>query len=278
MSLAFPATAVTKALLAAEEFLGGNLPWEPSNTQQADWLNRQPGYAGFVNRVPEIEARANTDIPAINAWLKERGFNISVDPSGNFAVAAISDIAVEWKQAGDTKPYDGHAGFYLEKGVSIMQHPKFAYPHVSISTKSGDIVTIVESEAPATLDAVAEARTALKTAYDAPYGELIAPMVNLDVQPDISWFVGLSRGAFAIEDAVAQSRFGMNHLGARAKEAVAFGFESTSMPDPAYIITHPFLIWIDRPSLSDDPAEREPIFQAYISPDVWCDPGDLSKL
>jgi hypothetical protein len=65
----------------------------------------------------------------------------------------------------------------------------------------------------------------------------------------------------------------MNPEGARAKSAVAVAVAVAAAyrpPRPDLLIDGPFLIWFQRPGLS------EPLFAGYITEGDWKDPGKLA--
>ncbi|MDO8599294.1 MAG: serpin family protein [bacterium] len=111
------------------------------------------------------------------------------------------------------------------------------------------------------------------------YDGVTFPMVSYDQQVDISWLRGLHTTGddelpAIIVQALQQTRFRMNDVGARAESAVAFGMtRSMSMerPKPELIINEPFLCWIRRPNC------RLPLFVGYFDTDSWKDPGSLGR-
>lgn len=280
MSTGFSPTTAAKALSEVTRILGDDAgDWSGDTADHKHWLGIMVKYLSVVSAIPELKGFASTDFSAVNTWLRSNGFDIQLDPStdpDDFAVASVSDITVEWQTAGTSFAYDNHAGFYLTSGVRIGQNPSMPHPHIQLRTKSGDIVNIFESEESPSdwsdlLQQVSTARRLGETVGYTDYQGVVAPMVKLDLQPDISWMEGLSIGGYFIAQALQQVIFGMNHLGARAKEASAFGMMRGAATGP-YTVRHPFLLWIDRPGLV------VPVFQAHITQEHWIDPGNLADL
>lgn len=98
---------------------------------------------------------------------------------------------------------------------------------------------------------------------------IIFPMVKLDQKVNISFLEGMTKnnGEYWVGQALQQTKFTMNHKGARAKSAVAMslckGIEKQMKIDK------PFLIWMVRKGLS------MPYFVGYIDYSNWEDPGEL---
>ena len=96
-----------------------------------------------------------------------------------------------------------------------------------------------------------------------------------------SWLIGMrttmgeGHQEAVISQALQQTKFKMNQLGARVKSAVAIGISKTSASieilEPI-IINKPFFLWIERPGLSF------PLMYAYIDEANWKNPGDLSRM
>lgn len=282
MSLTFSPLTLARACTAATDFVGGNPGWSGKTDAHHYWLRYLPNYAAIpAGLVPELEGRASTDIAAINNWLRERGFTIQLpltsDPLA-FGVAAISDLTVQWSRPGTAQSYYGHAGFHLDGGVQSFDSAAAPYPILQIATASGDVVTIHEQGRDPVgwkglLEAVALTQTLVSTAEKPTETALLAPMVHLDQTPDVSWLRGLRTADFYVAQAVMQTRFGMNQLGARAMEATGMiMMRGIRQHLSQYTVTRPFLIYITRPGVP------VPIFQAYITPEDWRDPGDLASL
>jgi hypothetical protein len=113
------------------------------------------------------------------------------------------------------------------------------------------------------------------------WGGLVFPMVDLDQEVDIEFFLEMffagtgtktgDKGYYKIKQAKQQTKFKMNHIGAKAESAAAFGFafECVSMPKPDLVINKPFYAWMTRKGLD------VPYFAGYIDTSDWKDPGEL---
>jgi hypothetical protein len=279
-------TTLAQALVSATTFIGDavvNKPWAPINPEQKHFIETIfPDYVTELAKISGLEGRADHDVEAINAWLRERGFDIELDPSkdpDDFAVAAISDITVEWQDEAKVTSLslqDDYPAFIVGSGVKLYSISDRFAPLIQIATKSGDIVYIREESAPrdwAELLADVALVRASRRDRRAPFERVVLPMVSAKHQPDVSWLCGLRLGQRYISQAVQEVRFAMNEHGARAKEATAaMVSKGMSAPPPTYEVNRDFLIYIIRPGVA------VPIFQAYITRDDWKNPGDLSNL
>ena len=75
-----------------------------------------------------------------------------------------------------------------------------------------------------------------------------------------------------ITQALQQTKLRMNDTGGRCESAAAVAacLESCSIgPENPYIIDKPFLLWLERPSLS------QPLFALHLCEDVWKLPENL---
>jgi hypothetical protein len=265
---------------AAGEFIGKPLEFEAINNAQGAFL------ALFQDKLPEVDklteelkSLADKDVGVINAFLKEHGFDIQLDPvSDGFAVASILDVLVKW--LGEGKKTTIRNGNYpavkLKEGVSIFMGPH-GNPLVAVETKSGDIVfmTVVDEvpEDVFAVQALVDQMTASKaTPWRGNNKGVIFPMVNYDQQIDISWLCGLKvHPEWYVQQALQQTKFRMNEIGARAQSAVAMTMRCASaMAEPKpIVIDRPFLLWIDRQGVDT------PLFSGIFAEDVWEEPEGL---
>jgi hypothetical protein len=92
-------------------------------------------------------------------------------------------------------------------------------------------------------------------------------MVNLDMQPDISWLLRMSTVdqagmPWAISQALQQTKFAMDEFGATVESAAAIGVRCLCLPN-RYQIDRPFVAAVFRPGL------KLPIFIGYLDTDCW---------
>ena len=270
-------------LQAAEIFTKNAKPeWRANSARQVEFLEKFKRYWANPSNLPELRSKADLNVDVINKWLKDEGFDIQLDPVDvGFYVASILKLLVEWLKVGEKRDIIGkrdrqtYPGVKLEDGVNLYRdldvHP---FPVASIDTKSGDVVKM------AIIDKVPEGafglhdltQTLNKVASPCPNKEnVIFPMVELDVKPDISWICGMLLDPFYIQQALQQTKFRMNERGAKVESAVAMSMRcmgAASEPEP-YVIDRPFLLWIERAGVAI------PFFAAVLCEDVWKEPKEL---
>lgn len=236
----------------------------------------------------ELKAIASDDVDVINFWLKKHGFKIELGPfqdPESFGVASIMKVLVKWVTAGTETELEVDGKTYkaarLEDNLSFSEVN--GTPVVHIGTQSGDVVHLMVAD-----DAKLEGLDLLerckgisdKKGESYKWGGLVFPMVDLDQEVDISFFLKMAfegtgaqggKGLLSIEQAKQQTKFQMNHIGAKAESAAAFemGLECCFMPKPDLIIDKPFYAWMTRDGLD------VPYFAGYIGTSDWKDPGEL---
>lgn len=279
---------IVSALVSAEEELGPQRAWLAQNDAQHQFLELVHGPSrNEVNGIPELESLASQNIEAVNNFLRERGFTITLRPTGqagDIGVASVLKLTLEWllsgkgvelQAKGTTNVYPGVR--LQEDAVEFFESPYHLHPIVQIFTRSGDEVfltkvsgTVSESFLRAIAGHVLSELKSSKERYDG----VIFPMIDLDMQPDISWLCGLSTvgkdGVPAvISQAIQQTKFCMDEVGAKVESAVAMMVSRgiiIDAPQP-YVINQPFLAIVKRPSL------KQPIFIGYLDTDCWKKPA-----
>jgi hypothetical protein len=231
--------------------------------------------------IKELESRSDDDEKVINAWLRERGFDIQLPPPSDpmgFAVASILDVLLNWLKEGKKTSITGmtkeYTGAHLKDGVTIS-HMAAIHPHpvARIATKSGDTVcmSMVDSVPKGIAGLflkVADLEKVKATSHS--FEGVSFPMVDLDQRPDISWIEGCQvGGGFFIEKAMQQTKFRMNEKGARVQSAAAMTKSRGMSVNQPHVIDRPFLLWIKRDGI------EFPLFAAVLCEDVWKEPKEL---
>jgi len=272
-------------LQAACDYLGYDAEWVPVNDEQTQFVELFLEHLKVIDDLDCLERKADRDASVINNWLKERGFNIELRPvADGFAVASILDVLVKWLKEGDKAFVENDNGRFegvrLKKGVAAyMQKELYPYPVVKVRTQSDDIVCMAIADSlPKDRFAInwkVEQLRAIQKPYDAQ--GVVFPMVKYDKMVDISWIEGMctkpgqNDDGFYISQAIQQTKFRMNEIGARAESAVAMTFRCMAAiaPDPWVILDKPFILWIERPGV------EMPLFAGVFAEDVWENPGGL---
>jgi Serpin (serine protease inhibitor) len=287
---------IVSALVKSEQFLGAHRIWRPVNSQQAHFLSEIfESCRDESTKLPEIESLASRSVDEINAFLRQRGFDIQLEPFSppDFGAASILDLLVKWLQPGretvvgdDTHP-DGflkwppaephYPAVQLTGGVCYFQSDMHPHPIAAITTKSEDVVYMtMMDDAPDDFDLITVAEELTNTSHTTDmFSGLVFPMVDLDQRVDISWLLEMAtideNGIVnKIAQALQQTTLKMNEEGARARSAVAIQMTRSTYPtQPNMIINRPFLIWFVRQGLS------KPLFVGYITQEDWKRPASI---
>lgn len=255
--------------------------WESWNKEQAKYLAI---YKNCRNaKIPEIESKVSVgDVEPVNAFLRERGFSIQLDPikPDDLAIASVLLVVLKWLSKGQKTSIRWNSQSYsavnLESGVEVVYCEGFERDAVAkIVTKNNDTVymTTLAKKPTDSFDVFEQARKLIvaETKRTKIYEDrVIFPTVDLDTMPDISWIVGMSdklREKWMIAQALQQTKVKMDEEGVTIKEAVTLGVRCMSASFPSkvpLIINEPFLFVVKREGL------KEPLFSAYLDVDGWC--------
>ncbi|MBI2473703.1 hypothetical protein HYV70_04080 [Candidatus Uhrbacteria bacterium] len=287
--------AMTAALLAAEEkILGPNRTWYSVNRLQRRLLQEIFSITRRGNNlIKGIETEVSWEADIINAFLKRNGMTIELQPFGpdTFGFAAIMKVGAPWIVPGVSLPLNGangetYPGALIEyerhlrqTNVAFSVSRRHSEPIVTLSTQSDVLVHLTKFNQD--LDAfdlaaqVDEIFFETKRFYD--FGGVHFPMVDLDVDVDVSWllemYTFLDDGTRAwLSQALQQFKLRMNHLGAKAEDAFAgmVTLECYNAPKPNLVIDESFLVVFVQPGLS------QPLCSVVVRPDAWKDPGDIT--
>jgi hypothetical protein len=289
-SAVFP---IVRALQRATEF----------GKAETGWTSKGPGAKMQERYIPllaslekqlhnfspeELKAIASDDVDVINFWLKKHGFNIELGPfqdPESFGVASIMTVLVKWVTEGTETELEVGGKTYkaarLEDNISFS--PVGDNTAVHIQTQNGDEVHLVIADDPTLegLDLLEHCKGISDNRGESyKHGGVVFPFIDLDQEVDISHFLGMGfqgtgaqggKGRLAIMQAKQQTKFKMNHLGAKAESAAAFemALECAFMPKPDLVIDKPFYAWMTRKGLD------VPYFAGYIDTSDWKDPGEI---
>jgi hypothetical protein len=252
--------------------------------------------AGAVADLPafkegEFDSVAALDAGTINAFLAAKGYQIALDPfvdPDDFGVAAVMNVGVLWATPGTESTLVSQGVTYpaakLEEGVTYTRTPDGTFvAHVACAGGEDTLHICVapgypeEQSTVGILErvvAVHDAATERAMAFD----HLKFPMVDLDHEVDVSFFKGLGfygvgtrtgrAGTYRCLQAKQQTKFRMNHLGARAESAAAMGFGLECFRPPL-VIDKPFFVWITRKGMN------LPVFAAYVDREDWKAPASV---
>ena len=264
--------------------------WLANNPQQKAYLKIYDNCRGA--KIPEIESKVSIGtVEPVNKFLSDRGFDIKLDPIGenDLAIASILELIIKWLTKGDKTTvynYDNRTRYqavHLEDGVKIIRvYGDYlnirGIPVAMIQTRNGDTIYMTMPNG-ALKDSfevfnLAKDLISSRTEDDGYFlNEVVFPMIDLDVKPDISWIIGMCdklKDKWEITQALQQTKVKIDEEGVVVKEAVAIGVTLASMnlhePEPL-VIDKPFLFVIKREGL------KEPLFSAYLDVDSWIKQG-----
>lgn len=275
---------VAGCLLKAEETIECTGLWQPHDRQQERFLRRYYDQAhAYVGNLPEVESIASPEAGIINKFLEERGFSIRLDELDDLeiGVASVFKLLLEWTRPGQMCHIRNRAFPAVRIGEShrFSVSRRTSNPIVSITAKNGDVVHMtaidrLPEDSMDTLELVEGIERSMKENHD--FEGVVFPMIDYDEEIDISWIIGLAaeshEGPWVINQALQQTRFRMNELGAKVESAVAMGvrYMACAQPKkPDLVIDKPFLLWITRDSLS------HPLFIGHFAEDTWKRPKRL---
>lgn len=288
------APPLVAALSAADLRMGRHGPWEPANALQArllaEWFepNRDR-----IAQIPEIDSRASFSADELNAFLREHGFSsyLAEFAPHTFGIVGVLKLVLFWREPGSSTALRGTDGRTYPAAPLSADGTQFVYrceghpdPVARILTATGDSVFLTPlREAPDAFDLVRLALALEDGLQPLPqhawYGAVVFPKINLGVEADVEWLVGLQtlttedRIPIRVHRASQGTKLLMDHMGARVESAVAMEFAVMAAPPaqyPDFIIDRPFLMWLRRNGLS------LPLGVFYLAEDVWRDPGSTS--
>lgn len=266
--------------------------WLGSDPDQKAWLaalhSISPDYRDVLGK--RIKAFGSTSREECNDFLKKEGFSIELGEfQGDNPVGGVSTmhVGVEWEFAGDKTSiyrskddgsYEMIAAAELSGGLTYLKSTKHENPIVRIATKGTDAVYMTIADKPldglALLNRVVEISGSSSENENAYWDGLRFPLIDLDVEPDMSGLCGLTlprtQGRpYTLFQCLAQVKFKANHLGAQTDAAAAgqMGIES----GPQFVtMKDPFFVWKTVKGLT------LPVLAAYVAEDAWKDPGDFA--
>lgn len=257
--------------------------WAPKSRAQETFLTYYSVARQEIREMSELESIVSDNAEVINNFLRIRGFNIKLDPFSKdppeIGAACIFKLLLEWFQAGTktTVRHGAYPAVRLDRSIlEFYSSEACDNPIVSVKTKSGDRVymTVVDAEDVSEgLELAQVIQAQMKQIYE--YGNVVFPMVSYDSEVDIGWIKGMKlvggKNSWQIKQALQQTKFRMNEIGAKVESAVAISMmRCTSVEtEPDLIIDKPFLLWIMRRG------QTYPLFAGYFGEADWKRPASL---
>lgn len=277
---------IIKALCMASQFIGLDpAGWQSVNQKQQNFLEnhfiKRDEVSAFADK--ELQAWASNDYEYLNAILKNEGFGIQLSPfdKDSFGVVSILDVNFQWLHKGDetTIVYKNtsYPAVRMDSGFKVFSAENYTQPIVCLETKSNDKVwmTIADHDTPLQdfellqwIESVQKNRVQSKKDYDI----VKFPMVDLDQEVNVTWLVDMTLPGWFIAEALQQTKFKMNNVGAHVKSGFAMSMCRSSGREPiprVLTIDQPFYLWIERSGVT------VPVFAGYITQQDWKKPENL---
>jgi hypothetical protein len=210
--------------------------WIPINQQQTAFLNNYYSKKQELESLTEQELTSciSPDISKVNSFLREHGFTIQLNDTGNggLAIASILDIALTWKIPGiktvvanDTSKE--FPAVSMKVGYSLYGTGKAEETVVAVHCQNNDTVYMSLADKPREgfeLLAHIEALSRIsRRNVTNEFSDILFPMVSIDQQVDISWLCGLTNQEnWFIDQALQQTRFQMDEKGAGGTECCRY--------------------------------------------------------
>lgn len=278
-------------LKSVEEYLAKNHPesvkvsWTPTSDIQKEFAGRFLTWeTGICNISDILHSISHHDPKVINAWLKEKGYDIRLREDGNdsFCVASVMDMLMEWVEPGKettvTRDGKNYPAVSLNKDSDAYVINGDGKTEVlKVPAKGGEtvIMWMIDKEPVGPLGiADIVARMPSNLSKDDSYSKFVFPMIDINDTPDISWLCGMRTGehagAWYISQAVQQTRFRMNERGARAQSAAAMMMSrGLTLNSKTFVIDRPFMLLVERPDVDI------PLFAGVFAEDSWKKPADI---
>lgn len=290
-------TTMGHALTELQNVFLGESKWNGINDQQAEFLAWYATHRDEITKLSDLEALASTDYAVLNSFLVTRGFDPMFEPFTGIGVAAILDMLVEWIHEGTLTTISRyeHAGGidYLNlqsavdypafkiapSGVDIYDAAGYEHPLIRLHTKTGHSLWLMKAGEPASgleLNNAAESLTHAPLALTYRWTGVIVPMLEMDVEPDLSWMLGCTalsptKGKWTVAQIFQKFKLRANAKGARVKVATGMMMMTANAmapPPPPYILDDPFIGFFTQPG-----NDTLPLAAFWADTDVWQNPG-----
>ncbi len=260
---ALDVVTIMKALTMLDDELGLH-SWMVRNKEQGQTVLWLEAFREYLTKVTGLNVKASKLFQELNAFLSENKFKPVIEPfdsSMGLGVVAILDKLVKWVNGAADKTTIRAScrdldGFKIpNSGVNIYKVQGFNDPRsilVELLTKSDDTLWIFmhNDDSLSGLDLVKLSFDVMSghRQYNRSFEGAHVPMLDFDIEPDISWLCGMSStgrdGNYSITQANQQFKMRMDETGARVKVATSMvtyrGMPSLTGP---LVVDRPFYGW-----------------------------------
>ena len=282
--------SIAGCIAAAETTFGIN-KFVPVTAVQVDNFHRIESMVpqlGQLFNAAELATLATESSTAMEEFFKAKNFDVKIPTylEGDLGLGAVLKLALKWFVPG--KPFEISHGLNPYEGVKLTdKHNPIEFyeaighnhPIAAISVENGDEIHVTKfhgnvKSSPFALTWLAEQfATARRPIRD--FDSVALPMLDLEVSSDLGWLEGMravgTNGNRHISKASQENRLRLNLEGALAESATHMTLTlGITALKKTMILDEPFLFWIQRLGVST------PLFTAFVTPDSWKNPGELS--
>jgi hypothetical protein len=259
---------------------------DPRTPEQAHYMDFHRRYGTEIQGLKNLEVEASMLASVLNKFLTDRGFEPMFEQLEGLGVCSVLDSLIQWAAARDkavnvvtierrirgesSSRLDQYPGFNIPSRnghYDTFEVPQLDSPLVRLACQDGSSLWAVQSPRPSgSLDLMDLALHALESRrqVDVPVIGVELPMLDVNTEADVSFFLGLGVGVQTIGQAFQLFKFRMNEQGARAQVATGLGLEC--MGPPTLTFKEPFSAWMTQPE------SEIPLAIVYADTDVWSRP------
>lgn len=272
---------LTKAFQELSKLAGGD--WTAKSDTQQKALDFISANKGDVDKIPPkmLDALASKDHNELNKFLKDKGYDISLNPLGKGGVGVVTSIEVEGKwQAKNYAPIksgDKEYPAFQKKTDEIYSVAGHREPVVKLFDQDGIKVFVTPYEG--NLNGLEATDVASKLTPDSSkptiknpdgYSHVVVPKVDMNRVSELNWLKGMSNSqGQRIDQALAQAMVQMDEKGFKAKEglAIATSRSINLAPEKNLTIDKPFVFWVVKDGV------QQPIYATKIDQQYWKAPA-----
>lgn len=277
--------------IAHNNYLKPGQMWWTINEEQQFFTDTYWPFAHQLSKLTEKELSSiiSPEIDEVNRFLKDKGFDIQLDPfensdPGNCAIASVLDVLLKWKVPGTehilTVENEQYPAVFMPTNESCMVGTYKNQEVAVIEAENNDTVYLMKAPLgqPVLKDfALIEylKNISKKNLARDFYEDMLFPMVDINEQLQLNWLLDLrfpidDSREYRISQALQQTKFQMNEQGTAVQSAVVISIVRTCVPRH-FIIDEPFYIWIKRDGIDI------PVFAAYVDKENWKKPAKLGN-
>ena len=283
-------------LVAADKHFEKTLNWTTINDLQRRFIDL--GYEDGKKDVEllgdEIKTKASGSCGTVNKFLADNGFpDLQLNDIGEASavyLASILKVLLKWAKEGKEREITRleptltkYPGVFMDSDdIEYFSREGHKHPIAKIPTKTTgqhvfmtqfefdekrkDLFDVMEWLLGTDKNNEGDSWSSMKF-HPLHIEDLTFPMIDYDQSVDISWLQEMRTPEYYIDQAIQQTRFAMNEIGAKVESAAAMSLKCrVSQPKQRMIIDKPFLLWITRDNM------HLPFFIGHFTEEDWKKP------